>query len=74
MKSWIRPAAGIVLIAAGAYGLANGKFSYTKEDQEVKLGGIELSFKDKETIDVPKWAGAGAIAAGVLLLLFGRKP
>jgi len=74
MKTWIVPLAGIVLIAAGALGLTYGEFSYTKEKHEASLGELELSFKEKETVNVPKWAGGGAIAAGVLLLLFGRKP
>jgi hypothetical protein len=74
MKNWIKPAAGVVLIAAGALGLTYGEFSYTRENHEAKLGGLEFSYKEKEIIDVPKWFGAGAIAAGVLLLLFGRKP
>ena len=74
MKTRIMPLAGIVLIAAGALGLTYGEFSYTKEEHEASLGELELSFKEKETVDVPKWAGGGAIAAGVLLLLFGRKP
>ena len=64
----------IVLIVAGVLGLVYGSFSYTKETQEVKLGPIELSVKDKETINVPVWAGVGAIAVGgVLLLLAARK-
>ena len=64
----------IVLIVAGVLGLVYGSFSYTKETQEVKLGPIELSVKDKETINVPVWAGVGAIAVGgVLLLLAGKK-
>ena len=74
MKSWIKPAAGIVLIVAGAIGLTYGEFTYTKEEHEANLGDLELSYKEKGTVDVPKWAGVGAIAAGVLLLLFGRKP
>ena len=64
----------IVLIVAGVLGLVYGSFSYTKETQEVKLGPIELSVKDKETVNVPIWAGVGAIAVGgVLLLLAARK-
>jgi len=74
MKSWISPLAGIVLIAAGALGLTYGEFTYTKDTHEANLGGLELSYKEKETIDVPKWAGIGAIGAGLLLLVFGRKP
>ncbi|HUW29724.1 MAG TPA: hypothetical protein VMV97_14045 [Sulfuriferula sp.] len=59
----------IVLIVAGALGLAYGSFSYTKETQEVKLGSLELSVKNKETVNIPIWAGVGAIAAGLLLLV-----
>ncbi len=74
MKSWIKPAAGIALIAAGALGLTYGDFTYTKDQHEADLGGIELSYKEKATIDVPQWASIGAIAAGVMLLVFGRRP
>lgn len=62
----------IVLIVAGALGLLYGGFTYTKETHEAKLGPIELSIKDKETVNVPVWAGVGAIAAGVILF-FVRK-
>ena len=74
MKSWIKPLAGVVLIAAGAVGLTYGEFTYTKDTHEANLGGLELSYKEKGAIEVPKWAGFGAIAAGVLLLVLGRKP
>jgi multidrug transporter EmrE-like cation transporter len=65
--------AAIVLIVAGVLGLVYGGFSYTKETHEVKLGPIELSVKDKQTVNVPVWAGVGAIAIGGVLLLFGSK-
>jgi hypothetical protein len=63
----------IVLIVAGVLGLAYGSFSYTKETQEVKLGPLELSMKEKETVNIPVWAGVGAIVAGGALLLFASK-
>ena len=63
----------IVLIVLGALGLAYGSFSYTKETHDIKLGPIELSVKDKETVNVPVWVGVGAIVVGGLLLLFGNK-
>jgi hypothetical protein len=63
---------GIVLIVAGGLGLLYGGFTYTKDTHEAKVGPIELSIKDKETVNVPIWAGVGAIAAGVILL-FVRK-
>jgi len=65
--------AGIVLIVAGVLGLAYGSFTYTKESHDAKLGPFELSVKDKETVNVPFWAGAGAIAIGAVLLLVGGK-
>jgi len=64
---------GIALIVLGALGLVYGSFSYTKEKHDVKLGPIEFSISDKETINVPVWVGVGAIVIGGLLLLFGNK-
>lgn len=65
---------GILLIVAGALGLIYGSFSYTKDKHDVKLGPLQFSVSEKETVNVPVWAGAGAIAIGVVLLLIGRKP
>ena len=62
----------IVLIAAGILGLAYGSFSYTKDTHDVKLGPIELSVKEKQTVNIPVWAGVGAILVGGLLLAFGN--
>ncbi len=63
--------AALVLVVAGVLGLVYGSFSYTKESHDAKLGPIEFSVKDKETVDVPVWASVGAIVIGGLLLLFG---
>jgi drug/metabolite transporter (DMT)-like permease len=64
---------GIILIAGGVLGLVYGGFSYTKDSHDVKLGPVELSLKEKETVNVPVWAGAGAIVAGAALLLLGGR-
>jgi multidrug transporter EmrE-like cation transporter len=63
----------LVLIIAGVLGLAYGKFTYTKETHDAKIGPIELSVKDKETVNVPMWAGIGAIVVGAGLLLAGGR-
>lgn len=63
----------IGLIIAGLLGLVYGGFSYTKETQEAKIGPLELSVKDTETVNVPVWAGVGVIVAGVGLLLFASR-
>jgi multidrug transporter EmrE-like cation transporter len=65
--------AAIVLILAGALGLALGSFTYTTKTHEAKVGPLELSVKDKETVNVPVWAGVGAIVIGGVLLLVGSK-
>jgi len=59
----------IILIIAGVLGLAYGGFTYTKKTEQVKLGPIELTVKDKETVNIPVWLGAGALIGGVLLLV-----
>ncbi|MCL5800982.1 MAG: hypothetical protein M1283_00315 [Gammaproteobacteria bacterium] len=65
--------AAIVLIVAGALGLAYGSFTYTKETHDVKVGPLEMSVQEKETVNVPVWAGVGAIVAGALLLVVGKQ-
>lgn len=62
----------IALIVAGALGLLYGGFTYTKNTHEAKLGPIALVVKDTETVNIPIWAGVGALVAGVVLL-FARK-
>ena len=61
----------IILVVAGALGLVYGGFSYTKDTHEVKLGPLELSVKEKESVNIPMWAGIGAIVIGGLLLVLG---
>jgi hypothetical protein len=53
--------------------LAYRSFTYTKKTHEAKVLGLELAVKEKGTFEVPVWAGAGAVVAGVLLLVAGRK-
>lgn len=63
----------LALIVAGVLGLAYGSFTYTKDTHTTKLGPIEFSVKDKETVNIPVWAGVVAIVAGGGLLLTARK-
>lgn len=59
----------VVLIIAGVLGIVYGKFTYTKDTHEARLGPLEMTVKEEETVNVPTWAGVGAIAAGVIMLL-----
>ena len=63
----------LILVIAGVLGLLYGGFSYMKDSKAVKLGSIELSVKERQTINIPTWAGVGAIVAGGLLLVLGGK-
>jgi hypothetical protein len=63
----------ILLIVAGIAGLIYGKFTYTKSTHDVNLGPIDLSVKEKKTVNVPLWAGIATIVAGGLLFFVPRK-
>jgi len=39
----------------------------------VKLGLLEVSAKERQTVNVPLWVGVGAIVVGGLLLVFSGK-
>jgi len=38
-----------------------GTFQLHKETHDVKVGPIEMSVKEKQTVNVPVWSGVGAI-------------
>ena len=60
--------AAMVLIMAGVLGLAYGSFSYTQDTQQARIGPLELTVQDRQTVNIPIWAGVAAIMAGALLL------
>jgi hypothetical protein len=64
---------GIIFIVAGVLGLVYGSFSYTKNTEEIKVGPLEMSVQEKESVNIPVWAGAGAVGLGALLLLLGNR-
>jgi len=65
---------GVVLLVAGTLALVYRTFSYTKDTHEAKLGPLEFSLKEKETVNIPTWVGVGAIViGGVLLLVPGKR-
>ncbi|MGE5215460.1 MAG: hypothetical protein ACM3SP_00495 [Chloroflexota bacterium] len=65
---------GVILLVAGTLALVYRSFSYTKDTHEAKLGPLEFSLKEKETVNLPTWVGVGAIViGGVLLLVPGKR-
>ena len=63
----------IALIAAGVLALIYGGFTYTQATHEASVGPISISVEDHRTVNVPIWAGVGAIVIGGALLLMGAK-
>ena len=60
IRRWI----AIVLVVSGVTAAVYGRFSYTKETHTAKIGDYELQLREKKTVNVPLWAGAGAIVLG----------
>jgi hypothetical protein len=65
--------AGIALIVAGVLALVYGGFSYTRETHRMHVGTLDLSLKDKERVNIPVWAGVGAMVAGGVMLIAPRR-
>ena len=62
---------GIVLVLAGLGGLFTGGFSFTKDTTAAKIGPIELTVKEKESVNIPQWLSLGALALGAIVLVAG---
>jgi TRAP-type C4-dicarboxylate transport system permease small subunit len=60
----------IILVVAGVLALAYGGFTYTKSTEEANIGPLQLTIKDKETVNIPIWAGVAATVAGAGMLAF----
>ena len=68
-----RKVIALILLAAGILALIYGGFTYTKATHQTKIGPIEFAIKEKETVNVPLWAGVAAIVVGGALLFTGSK-
>jgi len=63
----------IALLAVGVLALVYGGFSYTKETHDAKVGPVEISFSEKQRVNVPVWAGVVLVVSGAGLLLSQKK-
>jgi hypothetical protein len=62
---------GIVLVLVGLGGFFTGGFSFTKDTTAAKIGPIELTVKEKESVNIPQWLSLGAVALGAIVLVAG---
>jgi hypothetical protein len=63
----------LILLVGGGLGLVYGGFSYTKETHSTNIGPLHLEVQEKQQVNIPLWAGLGALIAGGLLLVVPRK-
>ena len=66
-------AIAILLLIGGALALVYGGFSYTEDTHKASIGSLQLSVDEKQHINIPVWAGVGALLAGGLLLVVRGK-
>ena len=66
---------GVLLLMLGLAGFLTGGFSFTKDTTQAKLGLLELTVKEKESVNIPEWLSLGAMVLGgaALVLGFRRK-
>ena len=63
----------ILLIGGGAFVIAYGGFSHTKETHRADIGVLHLKVDEQQHVNIRLWVGIGAIVGGVLLLASSRK-
>ncbi|WP_257313746.1 hypothetical protein [Geothrix fuzhouensis] len=60
--------AGLALILLGLAALIRPDFSYTKDSHDAKLGPLEFTVKERDSMHIPVWAALAAMAVGVVLV------
>ena len=65
--------AAILLIVAGTIGLIYGRLTFTRDEQSASFGPIGLTIQERQSVAIPTWLGAGAIAVGALVLLARKR-
>jgi hypothetical protein len=66
-------AIAIVLIVLGIVGLAYGGLAWTQREKVADLGPIEVTQEKHKSVPIPPVVGGICLAAGVVLLLGGRR-
>jgi dipeptide/tripeptide permease len=64
---------GVVLVIVGVLALAYQGITYTTREKVLDLGPLKASVDKRKTIPLPPIFGAGALAAGVILIVVGNK-
>jgi hypothetical protein len=62
---------GVLLLVLGLAGFLTGGFSFTRDTTQAKLGPLELTVKEKESVNIPQWMSLGAMVLGGVVLVLG---
>jgi hypothetical protein len=62
----------LLLIVGGGLVLVYGGFSYTQETHSADIGDMHLAVHEQRHVNVPLWAGLGALLGGIWLLVTSR--
>ena len=63
----------ILLIIGGGLALAYGGFNYPKETHRADIGDLHIAVHEEQHVNIPVWAGIGALVGGILLLVSSKK-
>jgi len=64
---------GLVLIILGIVFLAYQGFTYTKQEKVAEIGNLQITADTQKTVYFPPILGGLSIAAGIVLVVVGRK-
>lgn len=64
---------GLALVAAGVAGFMVGAVKVTRENTQVKVGSFKVVGDVEKIYQIPKWACAVAVLAGVGLIVVGLR-
>lgn len=64
---------GIVLIIAGLLALGYQGFTYTSKEQVAQIGDLKVTAETQKSVTFPPIVGALSLAAGIVLVVVGRK-
>ncbi|MCH7396868.1 hypothetical protein MM213_00510 [Belliella sp. R4-6] len=66
-------ALGIILIVAGIAMFVFSGFSFNTEENIIDAGPIQVNKEKENNVSWPNYAGGISVAAGIIVLLAGRK-
>ena len=73
MKAITSVVIGIILIVVGVAALAYQGFSYTKHEEVMRIGNVQVTASTQKTVYLPPVLGGLSLVAGVALVFVGRR-